>query len=187
MRATLPVSAGLLGTSLILSLAGPAIGHDKEPPSVTTQSAINVTTTAAHLRAQVKTGDDDARYRFEYGTSTGYGTTTPWRELDKSESSYVVTRSVSGLAPGTTYQFRVVASDDDGDNVVRGANRSFTTAAPATTPAVAPAPLVPADPAPGALHRLGAEARPQRGRRTPRRQRPGQAPRIPAERRAPGR
>ncbi len=89
-----------------------------------------MTTTDAQLRAQVKTGeDDDARYRFEYGTTAGYGTTTPWRELDKREASYQVSRAISGLSAGTTYNFRVVASDDDGDRpAVYGANQSFTTA-----------------------------------------------------------
>ncbi|HEX5910605.1 MAG TPA: hypothetical protein VFY44_08940 [Thermoleophilaceae bacterium] len=130
-------------------MAGPAFGSEgksgKEAPSVTTQSAVNVTTTDAQLRAQVKTGgDDDARYRFEYGTTTGYGATTPWRELDKREASYLVTRAISGLSAGTTYNFRVVASDDDGERpAVYGANQSFTTA---VTPS--PTPLIP-DPAPG--------------------------------------
>ncbi|HYI36548.1 MAG TPA: fibronectin type III domain-containing protein [Thermoleophilaceae bacterium] len=108
---------------------------------MTTQSPAALTTTGAQLRAQVKTGEDDARYRFQWGTTTAYGTSTPWRELEESSGSYLVGRSISGLSPGTTYHYRVVASDDDGDNVVFGADRAFTTASPPALGAPAPAPF----------------------------------------------
>lgn len=154
MGTTRLLCAGLLGASLLFGVTPAFGGDDDEPPSVITQTAANVTSTSAQLRAVVKTGDRDAYYRFQYGTSTGYGTTTSWLELDEFRGSYVVGRTVSGLTPGTTYNYRVVASDDHGDNTVYGANRSFTTPAlvsdaPATPlPAPAPAPVpVPADPA----------------------------------------
>ena len=74
-------------------------------------------------------GSLDARgqkttYRFEYGTSTKYGKTTPDTAAEWSGSK-AVTAAIAGLAPYTTYHFRLVATNATG--TTRGSDRSFRT------------------------------------------------------------
>jgi hypothetical protein len=75
-----------------------------------------------------------AIYYFEYGTTVAYGTLAPTNPLAEGVLCFFcdgedmpVTKSLSGLSPGTTYHFRVV-----GDNGVGGpqfgADQTFTTA-----------------------------------------------------------
>ncbi len=50
-------------------------------------------------------------YHFEYGTSTAYGLQTPSSAATATSSGVAVSAPLSGLAPYTTYHYRLVASD----------------------------------------------------------------------------
>jgi hypothetical protein len=50
-------------------------------------------------------------YQFQYGTSTDYGSTTPLTTATATSSGLHVTAPLGGLAPYTTYHYRLVASD----------------------------------------------------------------------------
>ena len=63
--------------------------------------------------------------RFEYGTSTSYGTATPEQAIGAGGSSVAVSAAIGGLKPGTKYNFRAVATSAAG--ITRGGNRTFTT------------------------------------------------------------
>jgi hypothetical protein len=63
-------------------------------------------------------------YRFDYGTTSAYGAQTPLQWLAPG-ASITVTAFVPGLRPGTTYHFRLVASNADGTST--GADVTFTT------------------------------------------------------------
>jgi DNA-binding beta-propeller fold protein YncE len=106
------------------------------PPVVTTGAASNVSATAARLNATVNI-QGSGSYRFDYGTSTAYGTTTPAQTATADTQDHPVSADVSGLTPGTTYHFRVIATNQDGSTA--GADQAFTTSPSAPAPAPASA------------------------------------------------
>ena len=61
---------------------------------------------------------------FQYGRTTSYGSRTP--NQTKTGNNYQnVNAIVTGLTPGTTYHFRIVASNAVGTR--HGRDRTFTT------------------------------------------------------------
>ena len=84
-------------------------------------------TSEVKLGAAVDPGGIAASYRFEYGTTTAYGSSTPSPEGSVGEGivAHAVWAAASGLAPGTTYHYRVVASNELG--TVYGPDETFTT------------------------------------------------------------
>ena len=61
---------------------------------------------------------------FQYGTTTGYGFTTA--PQSHSENTYLnMAANISGLAPHTTYHFRIVATNNAGTRY--GSDKTFTT------------------------------------------------------------
>ena len=83
----------------------------------------------AKLGALVNPGGIAASYRFEYGTTTEYGNTTPSPEGSVGEGvqSRAVWASANGLAPGTTYHYRVVATSELAPGGIAGPDQTFTT------------------------------------------------------------
>ena len=79
----------------------------------------------ATLKATVNPGGLATDYHFEYGTTAAYGEQTDEESLAASFEPARVTADISGLSPGTTYYYRVVAENSLGE--VPGADRTFTT------------------------------------------------------------
>jgi hypothetical protein len=98
-------------------------------PAVEGETAVEVSSSGAKLGAVVSPGGLGAAYRFEYGTSTGYGGSAPFPEGDTGAGflARTVWAGVSGLQPGTTYHYRVVVTGVVGGPLV-GEDRTFTTA-----------------------------------------------------------
>lgn len=94
-------------------------------PAASTSAAQGVSTTGARLRASVDANGFATTYHFEYGTTTGYGASTPERAAGSSTSARTVSETVSRLRAFTVYHYRVVATSPAG--VARGADRVFTT------------------------------------------------------------
>jgi hypothetical protein len=84
--------------------------------------------TEAKLGAVVNPGGVSASYRFEYGTTTSYGHTAPFPEGDTGGGfrARTVWADASGLAPGTTYHYRVVVTGELGEPLV-GEDQTFAT------------------------------------------------------------
>jgi streptogramin lyase len=157
-------------------------------PVATTAGTGAVTTTAASLKASVDPRLSATTYRFEWGPTTAYGQTTPATAVATDLAAHDVATDVTGLTPGTTYHFRIVAESAAG--VTFGADGTFTTAsvpqeaapatapgppadapgppasAPADTPAAAPGPAapLPAAPAPAPVPAQAHHPRPELGR-----------------------
>jgi hypothetical protein len=112
--------------SICVALAGLAATGTAlaDPPGATTGAASAVTATSATLNGTVSPNKESTTYRFEYGTTTAYGSQTPagtsGGNADKSVSA-----DVTGLAPSTTYHFRLVAANASG--TATGADAQFTT------------------------------------------------------------
>jgi hypothetical protein len=105
-------------------------------PVAVTGDATSVTISSATLNGSVDPNGRSTTWSFEYGTSTSYGSKTPTQSGGSGTSPASVSATVSGLARGRLYHYRLVASSDAG--TARGADRTFsTTGAPAavTNPA----------------------------------------------------
>ena len=85
-------------------------------PVVGQESVAEVGATEVKLGALVNPGGFQTAYRFEYGPTSAYGSSTPFPEGSVGEgvTARVVWASASGLAPGGTYHYRVVASNELG-------------------------------------------------------------------------
>jgi pimeloyl-ACP methyl ester carboxylesterase len=100
-------------------------------PIVQTLPATLQTATSAQLNGYLNPNGFNSAAYFQYGTSTSYGNTTPSGNFGTTPQN--IGYSVSGLTPGTTYHYRIVASNTKG--VSYGLDSSFTlSAAPGSTP-----------------------------------------------------
>jgi hypothetical protein len=94
-------------------------------PTVTTLPATGVNSTTATLNGTVNPNGNATTYFFQWGTTTGYGNTTPAGSLPAGSSAVPVSAGLSGLNPNTTYHFRLVATNAGGR--VEGADLTFFT------------------------------------------------------------
>ncbi len=92
-------------------------------PIVTTSAATGKQPPQATLNGTVNSnGTPLSNCHFEYGTSTSYGSSAPCSGPESGESATV------SLAPGTTYHFRIVATNTSGS--AWGNDETFTTPGP---------------------------------------------------------
>jgi len=99
-------------------------------PTASTGAASAITATTATLNATVNPRNQPTTYRFEYGPSTAYGSTTSAETLTPTDNtSHAVSSPVAGLTEGATYHYRVIATNATGST--SGADRTFTTGAAA--------------------------------------------------------
>src|SRR5262249_56031212 len=86
--------------------------------------ATNVATFSANLHGTVDPHGLSTTVRFQYGTTTSYGSRTP-NQTKTGNTTQNVAAIISGLAVNTTYHFRIVATNAAGSR--NGADRTFTT------------------------------------------------------------
>jgi hypothetical protein len=96
-----------------------------DEPTIQGESASEVGPTTATVAAQINPSGLPTTYHLEYGTTTGYGSSTPERSLGAGHQVAGVQIQVAGLQPGTAYHARLVASNELG--VVLGADVAFST------------------------------------------------------------
>src|SRR5436190_23852802 len=77
-------------------------------PIATTLQATAITTSGATLNGTVNPNGSGVSARFEYGTTTAYGTTTDLALFAPTNSAQALTATIGGLLPNTTYHYRVV-------------------------------------------------------------------------------
>lgn len=133
--------AGALALSAITASAASAASS----PSVSSQSATAIGETTAVLRGYVNPRGSATSYSFQYGTTATYGAQTANHSVGGGNATKAVAVKVAGLTPGTTYHFRLLATNANG--TTGGSDRTFTTALP---PAKAPGILATAPFAPTA-------------------------------------
>ncbi len=103
-------------------------------PAVTTGAASSVTASGATLTATVDAGGQQTVFTFEYGPTTIFGSITATDNASPTAGPQAVSLPVAGLQAGTTYLYRIVATNPTGTTF--GAVASLTTPAqPPTGPA----------------------------------------------------
>jgi autotransporter-associated beta strand protein len=110
---------------------GAGSGAPTAAPAAETLPAVAVGTESAILQASVNPNSGTTLVRFEYGPTTDYGTTTASQGVGNGDAPAAVARSIQGLLPGTTYHYRVIASNSLGETA--GTDATFTTAFAAPT------------------------------------------------------
>lgn len=150
---------GALALTLALPSAAPAASTK---PTVSTGAAADVTPQSATLLGRVTPNGAQTTYRFQYGTTTLYSAATAPVVLAGGAAAVNVSAQLAGLAPNTTYHYRLVARNRNG--TVEGVDRTFRTrrmplgltlaAAPSPVPFGRPAVLA------GALTGTGSAGRP---------------------------
>lgn len=113
----------VLGTFFSEDLSFTTLGN---APVATTQPACCMSSTGGRLNGLVNANELSTIVTFEYGMTENYGNSITAFQSPLSGSSMTsVYASISGLIPGTTYHFRVVAVNPLG--TAYGEDRFFTT------------------------------------------------------------
>lgn len=147
MRTRRAAAAGLVGLALgaagLTSQVTPGFAAaDQVPPVVLTGQAGGVAQNTATLGATIDTEGSETVYEFDFGADTSYGTRI-FGDAGSEPGEQTFSSALQGLAPGTTYHYRIVATNAAGTTY--GADQTFTTttypsAALVATPVL---PLVP--------------------------------------------
>ena len=146
------IAAGADGNIWLTDLnAAGGIARISPGPAAVTAPASDITATAATLNGSVRPNGQTTALHFQYGPTTSYGSRTPDAGAGSALASQRVAAAVSGLSPGTTYHFRLVATNDSASN--QGTDQTFTTAAPQAPSPSAPQPT-PTAPVLSALPRI---------------------------------
>ncbi|MFI5247260.1 MAG: FG-GAP-like repeat-containing protein, partial [Nitrospirales bacterium] len=105
------------------------------PPTIVTSGSSAVASTSASLNGTVNPNGFSTTAYFQWGSTTSYGTNTPNQSVGSGTSGVGVTANLTGLTPGTTYHYRVVASNLGG--TTNGPDLILTTAVTPVPDAVA--------------------------------------------------
>jgi hypothetical protein len=114
-------------------------------PAVQTGAATGVTQTGASISGTVDPEGIQTSYAFEVGTDTGYSGAKIYGDAGHGEVAAPITVGLEDLAPGTTYHYRLSATNVDGTSY--GQDMTFTTPgflSPITQPLTAPLLATPA-------------------------------------------
>jgi NHL repeat len=120
-------SVYVLNPAAVRTVAPPAPGPLITPAG---ESAGGAGTGTATLAAVLNPEGARTEYHFEYGTTAASGTTVPIPEgaLPASFEDEPISVALSGLAPGTLYHYRLLATNVDG--TVEGPDQTFETLPP---------------------------------------------------------
>ena len=86
----------------------PDVTCSPPPDPVVTEAPSGVAGTTAVLQGEVNPEGVSSTAFFEYGLTTGYGTTTPAQAIGSGSDPVAVEQFVTGLRPGRTYHCRIV-------------------------------------------------------------------------------
>ena len=137
------------GFCMAVNTFGNAVGGRVSAPEATTVKPTEVTDATASLAGVVNPNDAVlGACAFEYGTSVAYVQAIPCAVLPTAlGGAQSVSAQITGLAPNTTYHYRVTATSPSGTTV--GADEAFTTAVNSSVAIVHPNPTISGTPANG--------------------------------------
>ena len=108
------------------------------PPAVTTSPATSIAQSSAELNGSLNPNGNATSEHFQYGTTTNYGSTTAVGSTNNGGTALGESVAITGLSAGTTYHYRLVASNANG--TAYGADQTFTTLTPPPPPPPPPTP-----------------------------------------------
>jgi hypothetical protein len=105
-----------VGAWLLAFLSCQAIALAASAPTVDFEFSESVGVSTATLGAEINPQEAATSYRFEYGTSSSYGTSAPLPHaaIGAGASDVKVTLPLAGLQAGTSYHYRVLATNAEG-------------------------------------------------------------------------
>jgi hypothetical protein len=115
----------LLAITLILTLTFAAAALAASAPTVTTGNTTSIGTSSVVLNGSINPNGATTTYHFEWGLTTAYGLASTAATLKSGTTSSSVNAKISGLLPGTTYHYRLDASNSSGPTL--GGDRTFVT------------------------------------------------------------
>lgn len=121
---TYTIYCGVHGVLMTATVTVASVGE----PSASTEAATSVTEKEAVLHGTVNPNGHSTTYRFKYGLTTSYGSETAVSSPVEGTEPVAASASVSGLTAGTTYHFRLIATNEKG--TTEGADQTFTTSGP---------------------------------------------------------
>ena len=107
-----PTGMGSISGAIVAGapgIGGPAIGD-----GTTNSYAQAVGSTTATLVGGVYPNGLDTTYYWQYGTSTAYGQQTTPQDVGSGTAPVTAQANLTGLTPGVTYHYRLVATNGDG-------------------------------------------------------------------------
>jgi hypothetical protein len=99
-----------------------------KPPGVYTGGFTTPNTSSVTLKGSVNPHGLATVYAFQFGTTPGYGAQTAPASASDGTTSLNVSQTIGGLPPGTTYHYRLIATNEAG--TTDGKDAVFTTKEP---------------------------------------------------------
>jgi DNA-binding beta-propeller fold protein YncE len=118
---------------VVTNTSGPSYGPEGEvttlalAPIALADPPTNVSPNSATLTGSLNPQGVSGTYRFEYGPTTNYGTTSPETAVAAASTGVVVGADTAGLEPNTTYHYRLVVANNGGTTIVYSSDATFTT------------------------------------------------------------
>ncbi|HTX29991.1 MAG TPA: hypothetical protein VMD09_01325 [Solirubrobacteraceae bacterium] len=122
MRRKLQLTAAVLTGAAVLAAAAAAASS----PAVVTGATTNRTDTSAVLNGTVNPNGSSTTYYFQWGLTNGYGDNSKPASAGNGTAAVSVKTTAAGLIPGTTYHYRLDATNGAGTSL--GKDRTFKTA-----------------------------------------------------------
>jgi phosphodiesterase/alkaline phosphatase D-like protein len=116
------VPAAMVSAVLVVT----AVAMAASSPTVTTGTHSHETDASAVLHGAVNPNGNATTYFFQWGLTTEYGVNSVAHSAGHGTKSVAVSTTATGLIPGTTYHYRLVATNGAGESI--GTDRAFTTA-----------------------------------------------------------
>jgi hypothetical protein len=115
----------VVAIAAVLLIGAPAAASAATKPTVTTGGVSKTTSTTVRLVGSVNPNGAKTTYRFHYGPTTLYGSSTPIKSAGNGTAKKSVRADIAGLAPNTVYHYKLVAVNAKGTS--NGADRTFKT------------------------------------------------------------
>jgi hypothetical protein len=124
MKRTFAMLLGAAAASSVLVVTAIAVAASS--PTVATGTHTHVTDSSAVLHGTINPNGSATTYYFQWGLTTAYGLQSDARSAGHGTKAVSVGTTASDLIPGTTYDYRLVATNGAGTTV--GTNHAFKTA-----------------------------------------------------------